>query len=110
MSPQGGVFRASPRPSSHTLRKQLPTTAQELVRLRATLCILLLSMTAVEDHNDAMAASFSASAFDSDVHDPWTATPQGLSTVDLSTILCKSMAYDDHIEPLLHHQAAFLLD
>lgn len=100
----------SPRLSSHTLHYQLPTTAQELCRLRVTLCIPSPSMTAVEDHNDAMTASFSASAFDSEVHDPWTATPQGLSTVDLSTILCKSMAYGGHIEPQLMLHRNFLQD
>ncbi|KAG0230323.1 hypothetical protein B0O80DRAFT_441321 [Mortierella sp. GBAus27b] len=44
-------------------------------------------MTAVEDHTDAMTASFAASTFDSEVQDPWNSTPQGLNTVDLSTIL-----------------------
>ncbi|KAF9951868.1 Sorting nexin mvp1 [Mortierella alpina] len=44
-------------------------------------------MSLPDENEDAMTASFTASTFDSDVNDPWTATSQGLSPVDLSTIL-----------------------
>ncbi|KAI8598197.1 hypothetical protein EDD21DRAFT_194542 [Dissophora ornata] len=44
-------------------------------------------MSAVDENDDAMTTSFSASTFDSEAHDPWTGTAQGLSPVDLSAIL-----------------------
>ncbi|KAF9101814.1 Sorting nexin mvp1 [Mortierella sp. AM989] len=44
-------------------------------------------MSVVEDNDDAMTASFSASTFDSEVNDPWTGTSQGMNPADLSTIL-----------------------
>ncbi|KAF9431543.1 Sorting nexin mvp1 [Entomortierella beljakovae] len=44
-------------------------------------------MSGVDDNDDAMTASFSASTFDSEANDPWTANPQGMSPADLSTIL-----------------------
>lgn len=46
-------------------------------------------MSAPDENEDAMTASFTASTFDPEVADPWTATSQGVSPVDLSTILCK---------------------
>ncbi|KAG0204636.1 sorting nexin [Mortierella sp. GBA30] len=48
-------------------------------------------MSAPEENEDAMTASFSASTYDSEVNDPWTATvvatSPGESPVDLSTLL-----------------------
>ncbi|CAO3573868.1 unnamed protein product [Mortierella alpina] len=44
-------------------------------------------MSMPDENEDAMTASFTASNFESDTNDPWTATSQGLSPVDLSTIL-----------------------
>ncbi|KAF9160112.1 Sorting nexin mvp1 [Mortierella sp. AD011] len=44
-------------------------------------------MSAAEENDDGMTASFSASTFDSEVNDPWTGTSQGMSPADLSTIL-----------------------
>ncbi|KAF9149780.1 Sorting nexin mvp1 [Linnemannia schmuckeri] len=45
-------------------------------------------MSTVDDNDDGMTASFSASTFESEVNDPWTATTRGgLNPMDLSTIL-----------------------
>ncbi|KAF9573153.1 Sorting nexin mvp1 [Mortierella alpina] len=44
-------------------------------------------MSLPDENEDAMTASFTASNFESDANDPWTAASQGLSPVDLSTIL-----------------------
>ncbi|KAG9323171.1 hypothetical protein KVV02_001802 [Mortierella alpina] len=44
-------------------------------------------MSLPDENEDAMTASFTASNFEADGNDPWTATSQGLSPVDLSTIL-----------------------
>ncbi|KAK5821463.1 hypothetical protein F5H01DRAFT_337215 [Linnemannia elongata] len=45
-------------------------------------------MSTVDDNDDGMTASFSASTFESEVNDPWTAnTRGGLNPIDLSTIL-----------------------
>ncbi|KAG0263311.1 Sorting nexin mvp1 [Linnemannia exigua] len=45
-------------------------------------------MSTVDDNDDGMTASFSASTFESDVNDPWTSTTRGgLNPIDLSTIL-----------------------
>ncbi|KAF9936610.1 Sorting nexin mvp1 [Mortierella alpina] len=44
-------------------------------------------MSLPDENEDAMTASFTASNFEADSNDPWTATSQGLSPVDLSTIL-----------------------
>ncbi|KAF9545475.1 Sorting nexin mvp1 [Mortierella hygrophila] len=45
-------------------------------------------MSTVDDNDDGMTASFTASTFESDVNDPWTAnTRGGLNPIDLSAIL-----------------------
>lgn len=51
-------------------------------------------MSTVDDNDDGMTASFSASTFESEVNDPWTAnTRGGLNPIDLSTILCTLPVY-----------------
>lgn len=76
-------------------------------------------MSTVDDNDDGMTASFSASTFESEVNDPWTATTRGgLNPIDLSTILCTSpfcrfmaqlqppdrtLAYVPHSSKLIRH-------